>query len=187
LGSELAYVFWHWPRPGVSIESYEKRLLSFQSALKSANPSLVRAHLSYRVESLPWGPADAPLYEDWYVVKDFAAIGTLNDAAVVPGTKEFHDSVAKDYLSGAGGVFKLIHGSIPLPEARYANWVGKPVGTSYQEYYKEATEALGDQRADLWRRQMVLGPSPQFCVHSVDALDLPKRFAPLTVRIEVVP
>jgi hypothetical protein len=120
-------------------------------------------------------------------VKDFAAIGTLNDAAVVPGTKEFHDSVAKDYLSGAGGVFKLIQGSIPLPEAKYANWVGKPVGTSYQEYYKEAVEALGDRRADLWRRQMVLGPSPQFCVHSVDALDLPKRFAPLTVRIEAVP
>lgn len=160
--------------------------MSFQDVLKSTNPSLVTAHLSYRVGSLPWGPAQGPLYEDWYVVKDFAALGTLNEAAVGPGTKEFHDAVAKEYLSGAGGVFRQIQGNVALPEARYTNWIGKPTGTTYQQYYKEVAEGLENQRADLWRRQMVLGPSPQFCVHSADRLDLPKKFMPLEVMIESV-
>jgi hypothetical protein len=186
LPSALAYVFWHWPRPGVSTNDYEAKLSAFQSALKAANPRLVASVLSYKVDSLTWGPKDGPVYEDWYLVDGFAALGSLNDAAVTGGTKGFHDSVARDYLKGAGGVFKLMLGDVFLEQARYSTWIEKPTGMTYQSFYERVAKMQGDRKADLWRRQMVLGPSPQFCVHSVGRIEFPEEFHPLVTAVSVV-
>jgi len=182
----IAYVFWHSPRPGVSLDSYEAKLGSFMDSLTATGfEGLVEA-LSFRVDSVPWGPAPSSTYEDWYVVSDFGALGVLNDAAVSGATRGPHDSIAKDYLKGSGGVFKLIMGDFELREARYSTWIEKPIGPSYQSYYDEVARGLGERRSELWRRQMVLGPTPQFCVHSVEALDLPPNLKPLAARLEVV-
>lgn len=184
--SELAYVFWHWPRPGVSVRSYERKLSSFQSSLKSSGPTGLVDALSYRVDGLPWGPRRGPLYEDWYVVEGFSALGWLNDGALAGRVKGAHDSIAKDYMKGAGGVFGAIRRGIPLSEARYATWIEKRVGTSYQAYYEEVASKAGKRRTDLWRRQMVLGPSPQFCIHSDEEVNLPRSFKPFTAKITAV-
>lgn len=186
MGPRFAYVFWHWPRPGVSASSYEEKLRGFQRALSSSRPSGFVEALSFRVDALPWGPGDGPLYEDWYLVEDFASAGILNDAAVSGGTRRTHDSIAKDYLKGSGGIFKSISGGLSLLEARYATWIEKAVGQSYQSYYDELAKGVGDGRTDLWRRQMVLGPSPQFCVHSAEPLELPAGLRPVHSKIEMI-
>jgi hypothetical protein len=45
-------------------------------------------------------------------------------------------------------------------------WFGKAAGTSSAEFF----EQLGERRS-LWQRQMVLGPTPEFC--SMDDDDAP--------------
>lgn len=186
MGPQFAYVFWHWPRSGVSVDSYERKLREFQRALSSSRPSGLVEALSFRVDALPWGPAHGPLYEDWYVVEDFASAGILNDAAVNGMPRGPHDSMARDFLEGAGGIFKSVSGGLPLAEAEYANWIEKPVGPSYQSYYDGLARRLGARRTGLWRRQMVLGPSPQFCVHSVDPIVLPADLRPVSSRIKKI-
>ena len=47
-----------------------------------------------------------------------------------------------------------------------AVWFGKPAGTSYAEFYDQLASAI-----PLWRRQMVLGPTPEFC--SIDDDEVP--------------
>lgn len=179
----FAYVFWHWPRPEILRESYEVKLASFLRALREDKASGVVEALSYRVEALPWGPQGAGLYEDWYVVESFSALGGLNDAAVSAAMQSPHDAIAKDYMKGAGGIFKSIKGDT-LQRACFATWVEKPIGPSYQSYYDEVAGLTSGKNSDLWRRQMVLGPSPQFCVHSEEALELPAKLRPFSSKVQ---
>jgi hypothetical protein len=183
---QLAYVFWHWPRPEITRESYETKLAAFLHSLNSIKPDGFVEALSFRVGSLPWGPQHDNFYEDWYVVENFSALGPLNDAAVAGDTLAVHDSIAKDYMKGAGGIFKSINGNLRLRDARIATWIEKPIGPSYQSYYEDVAKSVGERKTDLWRRQMVLGPSPQFCVHSDEELDLPASLRPIASKLELI-
>lgn len=115
-----------------------------------------------------------------------SALGALNDAAVAGDSRASHDSVAQDYLKGAGGVLKSIQGDLGLRDARLATWMEKPTGMSYQSFYEGLAKLAGDEKIDLWRRQLVLGPSPQFCMHSTAELRVPENFRPVSSRMELV-
>jgi len=181
-----AYVFWHWPRPDVSPEEHEARLAAFLLSLNSAHPPGFVEALSFRVDSLPWGPRRGRMYEDWYLVEDFGALGLLNDAAVSGDTRRPHDEVAKDYLKGAGSIFKSVSGNIDLRDSHFATWIEKPIGPSYESFYTDLARNLSGAKSDLWRRQMVLGPSSQFCVHSSEALKLPNSLRPISAKIQII-
>ena len=187
MSGPLAYVFWHWPRTGIRNDAYEAKLGSFLDTLNSHKPPGLVEAMSFRVESLPWAAASQNgLYEDWYIVEGFSALEALNDAAVSGQTRAPHDSIASDYMKGAGGILKRIGGDLPVREARYSTWIEKPMGPSYQSYYEELAKLTGNRRTDLWRRQMVLGPSPQFCVHSEEPLQLPENLRQIGSKIEAL-
>ena len=145
----LAYVFWHWP---AQIESYEERMQAFHTAL--GRPGTV----TFKLERAPFDEVEAP-YEDWYPVEDWAAIGELNDFAVTGARKAPHDLVAGMSRKGAGAVFKLIEGGLPLKEVTFAAWSPKPPDCP--------------AGAAVWQRQLVLGPAPEYAVLAASPVEVP--------------
>ncbi len=186
MSSPLGYVFWHWPRPGISQSAYEGKLLEFEASLKAHAPDGLVDTLSFRVRALPWAGARSGACEDWYVVRDYASLGALNEGAVSDDNRKAHDDVAMEASGGAGGLYRLRRGGLPLGEARFAAWVQKPPRTTYQAFLEDLSKLAGDRRTDLWQRQMVLGPSPEFCIHSESRLAFPKSYHAVDVRVRLI-
>jgi hypothetical protein len=152
----LAYVFWHRPRPDVNAEEYAAALRQFHGALSAAAvPGFLRSW-SVRAADLPWLGA-GPVYEDRYLVQDYAALGVLNEAAVAAARKPAHDAAATRAASGTAGLYALVAGE-PDPAATRSHWFDKPAGTSYPDL----RSALGRVGGSLWQRQLTLGPGPEF-------------------------
>jgi len=182
----LAYVFWHWPAPEVDRASYERSLASFHRILHEVKPLGFQRSTSWRARGMPWLRTDGPGYEDWYLVDGSAALDPLNDAAVSGARKGPHDEVARLSEVGAGGLYGLRAGSPDPDLVRFATWFSKPRATSYEGLDARLRPWVERTGVGLWRRQMVLGPTPEFCFRSPDRMELPEELSPLSFELKPI-
>ncbi len=167
----LAYVFWHWPRPGVGEHEYRERLTRFHRALASSAPAGFHGSRAFDVTAVPGVAPASGLVEDWYFVDDFAALGVINEAAVAAHNREPHDAAASLAAGGTAGIYKLC--SPRLPDPRSAAWFAKPASASYAAFFATVPDGV-----ELWQRQMTLGPAPEFCALGSSAGALAAFVAP---------
>lgn len=160
----LAYVFWHRPAAGVERDSYEQALTRFHRSLAHQPPCGLRGSAAVRYEELPWLSGGGPGYEDWYVVEDWAAVGVLERAAVARGHVSAHDAVATHTGEGSGGVYELVEGSAQPALAPRAVWVASRPGRARLSLDALLGDGIEPERDGLWRRSLVLGPAPEYCV-----------------------
>jgi hypothetical protein len=182
----FGYVFWHRPLSGNPRAAYEASLLGFQRSLKAHPPAGFLDAYSFRVERLPWRGRGSAAYEDWYLVRDFQALGDLNQAAVDAENRGPHDEAARRALGISGGVYVLRSAELRPEDARVATWLQKPGGTSYEAFLDGLSESLRGRRGALWQRQMVLGPTAEFCLHTDGAFALPRGLRGKVVRVRPV-
>lgn len=150
----LAYLFWHWPEPGVPLDAYAEAVIAFHRALAASPPAGFRGSRVLEVAAAPWAGAERAL-EDWYLVDDFAALGALNEAAVSGARRGAHDAAAQRAGGGAGGLYLRLAAGGRAEGA--ATWLSKPGGTSYGAFLARLPPGT-----ELWQRQLVLGPAPEF-------------------------
>ncbi|HEX3243001.1 MAG TPA: hypothetical protein VHQ97_07965 [Solirubrobacterales bacterium] len=143
----LAYLFWHRPREGVDPERYEEALREFHSRLETESAC-------FRLGELPFDPG--PGYEDWYLVDDWSSLGRLNEAAVDAARRPAHDHAADDAGAGWGAVYSLVRGAAEPPAG--AEWHDKPRLVPTDTFLADLPETT------IWRRELALGPAPEFCV-----------------------
>jgi hypothetical protein len=168
--TQLAYVFWHWPRVSADASDYETDLVTFHASLAAAPPAGFLRSAVFQVTGAPWLPQQRDCYEDWYLVRDWAAVGELNTNAVAPTHTKAHNRVAHQAESGTAGLYALRAGN-GVPGDTTATWFAKPPEWSYTDL-ETALKACLDRGLTLWQRQMLLGPAPEFCLRGDDA-DLP--------------
>ncbi len=193
----LAYVFWHRPRKDAPIDAYEQAQLAFHRSLARARPVGMRCSAAFKLDEVPWAVhrADSealdsgrPGYEDWYLLEDFAALGVLNEAAVGRGHRSTHEEAARRFGGGAGGLYALLEGgrsdsgglATPLAQANVAIWVARPAGAPQRQLGELLGDGMDPAHASLWRRQLVLGPAPEFCLLAQEesVFDEPAGVAP---------
>jgi hypothetical protein len=187
-GMTLAYTFWHQPRPEVPADRYERGMSGFHERLAAVPiPGFVDSW-TLRVPDLPWLPGGG--YEDWYLVADFGALGTLAEHAVDAARVQSHDAMARSVRSGAGGVYALLIGDLSAPagpgtRSGWAGWFSKQDGVSYPRLRAGLTQQWDDGAVSaVWQRQLVLGPAPEFRVLAAAAV--PVAGADLSVGVPVV-
>jgi hypothetical protein len=156
----LAYVFWHTPSHDGDSKDYEVALERFHGALTEASPDGFIGCSSHAVRGAPW--LRDPLYEDWYLVESWAALGTLNEAAVDTRRRAPHDGLASAVAGGAGAVYMLRAGRPSVADAGEGLWFEKPPGTPYASF-RDRLAALVGERGGIWERQLALGPAPEYC------------------------
>ncbi len=172
----LAYLLWHHPADGIERETYEHACERFHRSLHHSPPAGLRGSAVFRVREPPWpAPAQGEAYEDWYLLDDFAALGVLNEAAVAHGHRSSHDEVARRFGKGAGGLYGLLEGHADLADALQAIWVSRPRGEPRGELAQLLGDGMDPAHASLWRRALVFGPAPEYCLLSPEP---PKGVSP---------
>ena len=167
----LAYVFWHWPPASADASDYEADLVAFHASLSGTPPAGFLRSAAFQVTGAPWLPQQRVCYEDWYLIRDWAAVGTLNTNAVAPAHTKAHDRVARQTESGTGGLYAL-RGGDRVPGGTAATWFAKPAGWSYADL-DNALDTYLDRGLTLWQRQMLLSPAPEFCLRGGTTPGLP--------------
>ena len=163
--------------------AYEARQRRFHEALAAEPPPGFHGSLIVAARSLPWAAAGGAVYEDWYLVADFTALGSLNEAAVSRSRSAPHDAAAAVAAGGAGGIYALVAGT-PVPHPEVARWFARPPGERHADLMADVAPLLSSGGGGLWMRQMVLGPAPEFCLHG--AAPLPDRLGAVTVDLRPV-
>lgn len=176
----LAYVFWHWTE--VDLDSYVESLKKFHQSLRDKKPKGLREVESFQVQQVPWIGA-ASGFEDWYLLTGSGDLDVLNEAAISQIHQSAHDQIARLALGGTAGLYRLRKGISNLRSARYATWFHKPPGVSYEELFALTRPLIENGVATLWGRQMTLGPTPEFCIHSAEELLLSSPLTGLRVNL----
>lgn len=186
--ARLAYVFWHWPAAGTDRTAYEQSLAEFHRRLADAKPAGFLRSAAFRLRGAPWLATEGEAFEDWYLLENSAGLDVINEAAVNAQVKDSHDRAARTAAGGTAGLYRLRQGSDAIEAATAACWLAKPTGVSYADFYTTLRPLTGQTGTGLWGRQMVLGPTPEFCLRSPAAVQLPAGLSGLSVALErVVP
>lgn len=172
----LAYVFWHWPNDRVSRDEYETDLRRFHQTLGANKSAGFIGSTVFSIEGADWLNAPGTAYEEWYLLDDSAAMDPLNHAAVHGACEEPHNRVARNSAGGTGGLYRLRIGTENLAEATLATWLSKPEKLSYSDFYQSLDLLARQEGFALWGRQMTLGPTTEFCIHSQTQTTLPPEY-----------
>jgi len=181
----LAYVFWHVRAADVATANYEARLAAFHASLRDGAPAGMGSTAAVALDAVPWLGGQAG-YEDWYLVEDFAALGTLNAAAVSGARQAPHDAAAAAADRGVAGIMGHVCGPLLPERPGWAAWLGKPAGMAYGAFHAALTDALAGE-GSAWQRQMTLGPATEYCVLAAAERALPWPALAWPVRAVVSP
>jgi hypothetical protein len=173
----LAYVFWHWPQASVDTATYVAHLEGFHRTLAANKPEGFHRSVVFQIADADWLQTRSVAYEEWYLLDDSAAMDPLNDAAVSGVCEEPHNRVAREAAGGTGGLYRLRAGAGDLSEARFAIWLSKPEGVAYRDFFEALNSLTSQPGVALWGRQMTLGPTTEFCLHSQTPVQLPAGFS----------
>ena len=109
--------------------------------------------------------------------------------AAVSGVCEApHMQVAQAIATGAGSLLGLHAESAPpqLPGVRHMTSLAQARDMPYVTFYATVAALPHAEQSTLWRRQMVLGPTPEFGLLSSDPPVAPPALQPLSLSLNPI-
>lgn len=159
---------------------------AFQETLAANKSNGFQQSAVFRIRGASWLNTSDEAYEEWYLLDDSAAMDQLNEAAVSGACEEPHNRVAREAADGTGGLYRRREGVETLDQAKFAIWLSKPPGVSYKTFYAELQTLTSQPGVALWGRQMTLGPTTEFCIHSQTPIELPAGYSGHTLNLHLI-
>jgi hypothetical protein len=166
----LAYVFWHAAPGSSATAEYERRLLHFGDTLAKERVPGLLGNASYAIGPTPW--LGEPGYEDWAWLEGSWALDGLNERAVSGEVHQPHDAIAQMTKHGGfGALYYPVAGQPDIAADSKALWLSRPRGINWRDVMPAIVKSANSM---VWvcRRQMVLGPSPEFAIIGPPTLTL---------------
>lgn len=158
----LADLFWHAAPDGAVAAEYEKTVVRFGAALADSQIPGLLDNASFAIGRTPWLGERG--YEDWVWLEGSWALDALNERAVSGAMTAPHDAVAKATRHGGfGGLYYLVAGEHRMPADSKVFWLSRPRGIAWRDVLPSIIRSASAEVA-VWRRQMVLGPAPEFAL-----------------------
>jgi len=179
----LAVVFWNSRNARSSDTKYEDALAGFHQELNQQKPKGVRRSVSFRVCSkLPWINSEFPIYEDWYIMTNFAALDSLDQLVLEDKHLVSHRDLMVQTGCASGAVMYLDKGTPYVERSRIAYWFSKPREKSLEDIAAMADGTESAKTFSIWTRSMALGPTGN-CLVVNRAIDIPPAYgATETIR-----
>ena len=177
----IAYVFWHQKMELVSSKTYENALIMFHRSLYNFGVKGYIGSQTFKIEGAYWMGASESGYEDWYLLEDSGVMDKLNQAAVSGSVKDPHNAAAHMATNLHAGLYVIKSPYLSFFSGKSATWFTKPRDVGLDQImisHRNSNEKLGD----LWMRQMVLGPTPEYCFVSEDRIEIPGNLHPVNVK-----
>ena len=181
----LAVVFWNSRRTDSDADSYESNLSEFHQALNANKPEGFRFSATYRVAKAPWFTPKNEIYEDWYVLKNFAALDSLDRAVMHTDSKDAHRYLMTGTAMASGAIYALTKGAARLDGLLEANWLLKPRKVTIDKFIESTKAQLAGGKCSLWSRALGLGPT-QHCLLSSGPVDFPQSHRSFSSRRELL-
>lgn len=177
----LAIVFWSTPKQNASLRQYEACLAEFHKTLNENRPSGFRYSNCHRTESLPWFESTRCIFEDWYVLSNFAAIDALDTAVVTTGSQNAHAELMTVTGAASGTILALSNGVVKATQTYRVTWLRKPGNMEAEDLVRTVNERLPHQKCSLWTRSLGLGPIEN-CLLTSGRIDLEPQYRAIAVE-----
>lgn len=177
----IAYVFWHQKMELVSSKTYESALITFHRSLYNFGVRGYIGSQTFKIEGAYWMGATESGYEDWYLLEDSGVMDKINQAAISGSVKDPHNAAAHMATNLHAGLYVIKSPYPSFLNGKSATWFTKPKEMSLDQIINSHSDS-NKRFGDLWMRQMVLGPTPEYCIVSENRIDLPRNLYPVNVK-----
>jgi hypothetical protein len=190
----LKFVLWTWPSATASVADFENSRLAFHRIMARDKLEGFLDCAMFKVDTAPWSGAfvfeNSPwsvghktVFEEWYLFHGSAALDAVNERVQAGPYKESHGKFLRQDLGGeCAGLYYARKGDLETALAgtktQCTLWFNK-VYPTYEDLFKQLAPAT--TRSVLWRRLLVLGPTPEFHVDLDASTTLPEELKPYKV------
>ena len=181
----LAVVFWNSRNARSSDSGYERALSGFHEELGARKSKGLRRSVSFLVQSgVPWLSSEYPVYEDWYIMTNFAALDNLDRHVLEGDLLPSHRALMSQTGCASGAVVYLDKGTPYVERSKTAYWFAKPRGNTADDVAALAQPSESARNVSVWTRAMALGPAGN-CLLLNEPVEFPQHHHAVELRRSV--
>jgi hypothetical protein len=180
-GLMLAIVFWNARRVQCDSAAYQQSLIDFHQSLTDKKINGFRYSATFRISGVPWFEPATEVFEDWYVMKNFAGMDALDQAVVEEPCQAPHMALMQTLSGAVGGAYGLINGVGRMSGMAHAQWFSKPRDVSDEDIETLVQTQNPGARHSFWARGMAMGPMGNVLLSTIP-VTLPDNFGAVSVQ-----